>query len=934
VSFAPLSVTGIVHAMPMIAEFPLATPNSNPLTITQGSDGALWFVESAAKKFGRIDVQGNVTEYPLPSAGTSLGEIAAGPDGALWFTEPFAGSKGKIARITTDGVLTEYTVPISQLGNPKNIVPGPDGALWFTGYVAIGRITVDGIISSYPTPGAADGQYGDITSGPDGALWFTGAGGSDVIGRLTTSGQVITYQLPANSRPYSITSGPDGALWFTELGRFNQGRKVGRITTTGTINEYPISGANSSAFSITSGPDGALWFTDSFNNQIGRITTEGSISDYPIPTPLSEPWGITAGPDDAIWFTEADTNYIGRLDITDILVAAPADLNVQSPVQQPLLSWTAVAGADNYNVYRDGLSIGSTTAVSYTDTTPTERMHTYYVTAVNSAGESAPSNSVEVLVDRTAPTITASQNPAANADGWNNSNVAVLFSCDDESSGVSSCSEPVTLGDEGAGQTATGTATDNAGNVAIATTANINIDKTNPTITYTVTPAANSNGWNNNDVTVTFTCADALSGVKSCTEPATISTEGSAQSAIGTATDKAGNSTTVTVADLNIDKTAPSVSDVILSNSSVVYGSGLPVAFTATALDTLSGVTAGEYYVDADPGQGNGAAVTYANNELSGNADFSDLSVGNHTLYMRSQDAAGNWSAPASTPFAVSYPTPLAPSNLTAVTPTNQNLSLSWTATFDPATPPAVLYNIYRNDVLIGTSTATSYSDSDLPSDGTYTYYVTAVNQYGVESERSNLLVAVYDTTAPTVIYTLTPAANSAGWNNSNVTATFSCSDNLSGVQTCPSSYLFSNEAASQATTVAAIDNTGNRTDVTVSGINIDKTAPTVSNVTMSSTIVTPATAVNISANANDTLSGIAAGEYYVDSDPGQGLATPLAYSSGTLSASRTFSGLGLGQHTLYLRAKDAAGNWSTVSSVTFTMACIPLLPPALGGCG
>ena len=41
-----------------------------------------------------------------------------------------------------------------------------------------------------------------------------------------------------NAYPNAIVAGPDNALWFTEL----FGDRVGRITQTGAITEYPTPG--------------------------------------------------------------------------------------------------------------------------------------------------------------------------------------------------------------------------------------------------------------------------------------------------------------------------------------------------------------------------------------------------------------------------------------------------------------------------------------------------------------------------------------------------------------------------------------------------------------------------------------------------------------------------------------------------------------------
>lgn len=112
--------------------------------------------------------------------------------------------------------------------------------------------------------------------------------------------------------------------------------------------------------------------------------------------------------------------------------------------------------------------------------------------------------------DMTPPTVTAARSPAANAAGWNNTDVTVSFSCADADSGIASCSGPVTFSTEGANQSATGTAVDNNGNTASATLADINIDKTAPTVAFV--------GLRDYDIseTVSVTCdiSDALSGVE------------------------------------------------------------------------------------------------------------------------------------------------------------------------------------------------------------------------------------------------------------------------------------------------------------------------------------------------------------------------------------------------------------------------------------
>jgi hypothetical protein len=127
----------------------------------------------------------------------------------------------------------------------------------------IGRITTAGVITEYPTPTVYSVPEG-ITAGPDGALWFTESEGPN-IGRITTTGVITEY--PVTGEPVGITAGPDGALWFTEW----FGAAIGRITTAGVITEHPTPTAYSMLAGITAGPDGALWFTDNNLSDVGEV---------------------------------------------------------------------------------------------------------------------------------------------------------------------------------------------------------------------------------------------------------------------------------------------------------------------------------------------------------------------------------------------------------------------------------------------------------------------------------------------------------------------------------------------------------------------------------------------------------------------------------------------------------------------------------------
>lgn len=176
---------------------------------------------------------------------------------------------------------------------------------------------------------------------------------------------------------------------------------------------------------------------------------------------------------------------------------------------------------------------------------------TFTCTATSAGGTST--QSVTIKRDATKPTIIGSRSPLANANGWNNTNVAVLFTCADEMSGVSSCAGGTTVTTEGAGQFVTGTATDEAGNHAYTDVLGINIDKTAPTVTVPANMSVNATNLNGATVTFSASSTDAGSGA----EAPTCSPASGSLFAIGTtdvtcsATDAAGNtgsaSFTVTV---------------------------------------------------------------------------------------------------------------------------------------------------------------------------------------------------------------------------------------------------------------------------------------------------------------------------------------------------------------------------------------------------
>jgi len=272
------------------------------------------------------------------------------------------------------------------------------------------------------------------------------------------------------------------------------------------------------------------------------------------------------------------------------------------------------------------------------------------------ASVSTPNNVVTILLnntDTTPPVTTAAPAPGPNANGWNNMSVTVaLTSTDSEpnGSGVKEIHYTIVGNPEvvvpGGSATVNFTtegifslsyfAVDNAGNVEAAHQLTIQIDLTPPKISSSQAPPANAAGWNNSNVTVSFTCSDNLSGVDSCTAPVAVSTEGAGQVVTGTATDKAGNSAT-TLRTINLDKTPPVLTMPTLAPSYLLNSS---LTFNFGATDALSGVASMQ--------------ATFNGTPITSGTTLTLTHLATNTFTLTATDVAGNTATQTAT-FAVVY---------------------------------------------------------------------------------------------------------------------------------------------------------------------------------------------------------------------------------------------------------------------------------------
>jgi YVTN family beta-propeller protein len=127
---------------------------------------------------------------------------------------------------------------------------------------------------------------------------------------------------------------------------------------------------------------------------------------------------------------------------------------------------------------------------------------------------------------------------------------------------------------------------------------------------------------------------------------------------------------------------------------------------------------------------GTTAATTYADSGLDAGTTYS--------YTVAAYDAAGNESAQSDSASATTLDTeaPTRPTGLAATATDWDAVSLSWDAATDDVGVTG--YRVFRDGVEVGTATGTTYADSGLTAETTYSYTVSAYDAAGNESAQSD----------------------------------------------------------------------------------------------------------------------------------------------------------------------------------------------------
>ncbi len=320
-------------------------------------------------------------------------------------------------------------------------------------------------------------------------------------------------------------------------------------------------------------------------------------------------------------------------------------------------------------------------------------------------------------------------------------------------------------------------------------------------------------------------------------------------------------------------------------------------ANNSTAQTNLTTV---EYFIDTDPGYGNGTAITvpagttdYANQIV--NIDPATVSEGIHTFYIRSKNADGSWSHTNRILFNK-------PANNGATLIAANLNTVEYFIDVDPGygngttiTVPAGTTDYANQIVNINPATV---------SDGIHTFYIRSKNADGSWSHTNRLLF-------------YKPDNNGAAAVAANLTTVEYFVDVDPG-------YGNATNITVPAGTTDYADQIVNLNPATITdGVHVFYIRSKNANGSWSHTnklffYKTPAPSVN------DRITSIKYAEYFFDTDPGYYQASPIAITASTdisnFLLNTNITGLAAGNHRFYIRGIDSIGKWSHTDSLAFSI--------------
>lgn len=327
-------------------------------------------------------------------------------------------------------------------------------------------------------------------------------------------------------------------------------------------------------------------------------------------------------------------------------------------------------------------------------------------------------------------------------------------------------------------------------------------DSTPPSVNYSLTPAANTAGWNNSNVTVHWTVADPESAVTSSTgcDDATVTADTLAAGASFTCSATSAGGTASKTATVKLDKTAPTVT---------------PAVSGSTGQD---GWYTGDVTIAWTISDGGNSTVASESTGCSGATLTADTT--SQTYSCTVADVAGN-STTSSVTVKRDATKPVITKVVTGTVGDNGwyrgDVAVDWTV----------------SDTTSGLSSQTDCNDASVTADqAEATYSCNALDNAG--NANSDSVKVKRDATAPSITPHVTGTEGENGWYTSDVAISWTLDDNLSGIAAASATGC-DNQAVTADTSEAGTtfscsvkDNAGNEKSESVT-IQRDATAPALS---------------------------------------------------------------------------------------------------------
>jgi hypothetical protein len=301
-----------------------------------------------------------------------------------------------------------------------------------------------------------------------------------------------------------------------------------------------------------------------------------------------------------------------------------------------------------------------------------------------------------------------------------------------------------------------------------------------------------------------------------------------------------------------------------------------------------------EYFFNSDPGFGNGTNIPITPspslNDISFSASLAAVPTGLNSMFIRSRDASGKWSL------------------------TNRFLFVKGNAVAAAPNINRVEYFI-NTDPGFGSGTSIPISPSpdlaDAPASINLTGVPEGINSLFIRSRDANGKWS--STNHFLFLRTVVPGVN-----------------NITRVE-----YFFDTDpgfgSATPVTIVPGLDITDVSINADIGSLSLGLHSLYIRSRDASGKWSVTNRFLFVKAASQTGLPNITATEYFIDTDPGFGNGVPVALNPVTdlpdFVMKVNITGLAAGNHRLYLRSRDAAGNWSVTNTYSFPIGALVAAP-------